>query len=150
MLVVMNPLPATQSSHIFILKRKTFSSAFNSISSMKQIALDFLTNRPQTVQIGNQRSSTLVLNTGAPPLLCAQAPPVHAIHPWLNSQTSGELYCQTRGKLNHHWRHYKQEQVHIRKKSQITKISIQFVIFVDMRWPVFLNHVSSGQTKRAC
>lgn len=66
MLVVMDPLPFTQSSHIFILKRKTSSSAFNSISSMKQITLDFLTNRPQTVQIGNQTSYTLVLNTGAP------------------------------------------------------------------------------------
>ncbi len=52
-----------------------FSSAFNIISPMNKFStlglsttlcnwiLDFLTNRPQTVQIGGHTSSTLVLNT---------------------------------------------------------------------------------------
>ena len=54
-----------------------FSSAFNTVSPMKLCTLglsttlcnwilDFLTNRPQTVQIGGHTSSTQVLDTGDP------------------------------------------------------------------------------------
>lgn len=39
------------------------------------MVLDF-TNRPQKVPVG-QTSSTVDLNTGAPPGLCTQPPPVH-------------------------------------------------------------------------
>ena len=58
-----------------------FSSAFNTIIAHKAVdklnnlglatslylwIVDFLTNRPQNVRMGNHTSSTLILNTGAP------------------------------------------------------------------------------------
>ena len=58
-----------------------YSSAFNTIVPMKLITklrplglnnsicnwiLDFLTGRPQVVRLGNNTSTTLILNTGAP------------------------------------------------------------------------------------
>lgn len=70
-----------------------FSSAFNTIipqhligklsllglnTSLCNWILDFLTERPQAVRIGNYTSSTTTLSTGAPPGMCAQSPAVHA------------------------------------------------------------------------
>jgi hypothetical protein len=58
-----------------------YSSAFNTIVPSKLInklrilglntslcnwILDFLTGRPQVVRVGNNKSTTLILNTGAP------------------------------------------------------------------------------------
>ena len=58
-----------------------YSSAFNTIAPTKRITklktmglntslcnwiLDFLMGRPQVVRVGNNRSATLILNTGAP------------------------------------------------------------------------------------
>lgn len=63
-----------------------FSSAFNTIIPQKLVGklsllglntllcnwiLDFLTHRPQSVRVGNNTSNTIILNTGAPPRLCA-------------------------------------------------------------------------------
>jgi hypothetical protein len=46
--------------------------------------LDFLTHCPQVVRVGNNTSSTLTLNPGAPQGLHAQSPPVLHVHPRLH------------------------------------------------------------------
>ena len=71
-----------------------YSSAFNIIVSTKLITklrtlglntslcnwiLDFLMGRPQLVRVGNNTSTTLILNTGASGV-CAQSPPVLPVH----------------------------------------------------------------------
>ena len=67
-----------------------YSSAFNTIVPSKRInklrtlglntslcnyILDFLMGRPQVVRVGNKKSATLILNTGAP-----QPRPVLPVH----------------------------------------------------------------------
>ncbi len=49
--------------------------------------LDFLTNRPQSVRISSNSSSTLVLNTGAPQGCVLIPLPVHTVHPRLQPLT---------------------------------------------------------------
>ena len=76
-----------------------FSSAFNTIIPQQLITkldrlgpntslcnwlLDFLTGRPQAVRVGSSTSSTITLNTGGPPGLCAEPPPLHPADPRLH------------------------------------------------------------------
>ncbi|KAK0155268.1 Retrovirus-related Pol polyprotein from type-1 retrotransposable element R1 [Merluccius polli] len=77
-----------------------FSSAFNTIISQQLIhkldqlglntslcnwLLDFLTGRPQAFRVGSNTSSTITLNTGAPPRMCAEPPPLHSADPRLHT-----------------------------------------------------------------
>ncbi len=79
-----------------------FSSAFNTIipqqlihklvqlglnTSLCNWLLDFLTGRPQTVRVGSNTSSTITLNTGVPPRMCAEPPPLHSADPRLHTVT---------------------------------------------------------------
>ena len=74
---------STISPMTLIGKLKTLGSS----TTLRNVILDFLTNRPQTAQIGSYTSSALVLNTGAPPGLCGKSHPVHTVLPWSHSQT---------------------------------------------------------------
>jgi gmma-aminobutyric acid receptor subunit gamma/cGMP-dependent protein kinase 2 len=73
-----------------------YSSAFNKIVPSKTIiklealvlnpalcdwVLDFLMGCPQVVKVGNNISTLLILNTGAPTRVRAQPPPVLPVHP---------------------------------------------------------------------
>ncbi len=79
-----------------------FSSAFNTIipqqlthklvqlglnTSLCNWLLDFLTGRPQAVQVGINTSSTIKLNTGAPPRMCAEPHLLHSADPRLHTVT---------------------------------------------------------------
>ena len=72
-----------------------YSSAFNTIVPSKLIiklealglnpalcnwVLDFLTGRPQVMKVGNNTSTSLILNTGST-RVCTQPPPVLPVHP---------------------------------------------------------------------
>ena len=69
-----------------------FSSAFNTIIPQQLICkldklglstsicnwlLDFLSQRPQAVRVGNNTSRSITLSTGIPSKLCAQSPALH-------------------------------------------------------------------------
>ncbi len=104
-----SPLPSTQPSYIWTKKDThvrllfiDFSSAFNKnipqqlIHKLVQLGLntslcnwllDFLTGRPQAVRVGNNTSITITLNTGAPPRMCAEPPPLHSADPRLHTVT---------------------------------------------------------------
>ncbi|KAK5923138.1 hypothetical protein CgunFtcFv8_000135 [Champsocephalus gunnari] len=73
-----------------------FSSAFNTIIPQQLVCkltnlglspflcnwlLDFLTARPQSVQVGNNTSGTITLSTGPPPRMCAQPPALYPADP---------------------------------------------------------------------
>ncbi len=73
-----------------------FSSALNTIISQQLIhklvqlglntslcnwLLNFLTGRPQAVRVDSNTSSTITLNTGDPPRMCAELPPLHSADP---------------------------------------------------------------------
>ena len=85
-----------------------YSSAFNTIVPSKLVikletlgldpalcnwVLDFLTGRPQVVRVGNNISTPLILNTGAP-RVCSEPSPVLPVHPRLRGHA--------RLQLNHH------------------------------------------------
>ena len=85
-----------------------YSSAFNTIVPSKLIiklkvlglnpalckwVLEFLTGCPQVVKVGNNTSTSLILNTG-PTRMRAQAPPVRPVHPWLRGHTHLQLNHQ--------------------------------------------------------
>ena len=80
-----------------------YSSAFNTIVPSKLITkfrvlglkpslcnwvLDFLTGRPQVVEVGNNTSAKLILNTEGPTRVCAQPPLILPVHLRLRSHTS--------------------------------------------------------------
>ncbi len=61
---------------------------------------NFLTNTPQTVGTGGHTSAHR-----SPPGLCAQPPPVHAVHPWQQSLTWRGLRCEvSNNEKNSYWK----------------------------------------------
>ncbi len=99
-----------------------YSSAFNTIvpatlaaklqtlglnRSLCSWILDFLTGRSQVVRMGNNTSSPLILNTGAPQGCVLSPLPVHT---WLYSYTQLRCHCQIcwchNGDRPDHWQRW--------------------------------------------
>ena len=70
--------------------------------------LDFLKSRPQRVSDWQSHLLYVSAEHRSPPGLCAQPPPVHTVHPLLQSKTSGELYREVCRQHDHHRLYYKE------------------------------------------